>query len=158
MAGQNRETDKKTKTTLRGCRGAGKAKSEDLWRECPSSFWGGGEKEAEREGMETRSELCNSAAASVMSAAASPTGGDAPLNGGEAWEGGRYSEAALLSAHILTETGCMCCRRLKNMRGNTTCLPGVENIYTKCWRSDTALGYSAGAFYSPSSAGHFVFL
>lgn len=79
LAGQNRETHKKT---LGGCRGAGKAKSEDLWRECPSSFWGGGETEAEREGMETWSELCNSAAASVMSAAASPTGGDAPLNGG----------------------------------------------------------------------------
>lgn len=107
--------------------------------------------------METWSELCNSAPASMMSAAASPTGGDAPLNGGEARRG-RYSGAALLSAHILTETRCTCCRQLKNMRGNTACLPGVENICTKRWHSDTALGCSGGAFYSPSSAGHFVFL
>lgn len=118
---------------------------------------GGGEKEAERGGMEAWSELCNSAAASVMSAAASPDWRRRSFERGEVGKG-RYSEAALLSAHILTETGCMCCRRLKNMRGNTTCLPGVENIYTKCWRSDTAVGYSAGTFYSPPSAGHSVLL
>lgn len=56
---------------------------------------GGGEKEAERGGMEAWSELCNSAAASVMSAAASPTGGDAPLKGGR-W--GRGATARLRSS------------------------------------------------------------